>query len=77
MLLLYFQSMSAAEGEPLPLLSLPDHILDQTLRFLSFHEIALLRRVSKKFDETCQRLLNQGFRAAEKFHAKCLKVEYF
>ena len=56
------------------LISLPDTVFEQTLGFLSFHEISILRRVSKKFNETCMRLLNQGFRSAEKFHGKCLKV---
>ena len=33
----------------------------------------MLRQVCKKMDQTSQRLLNQGFRSAERFHAKCLK----
>ena len=63
-----------AQGEAFQLISLPDTVFEQTLGFLSFHEVSLLRRVSKKFNETCMRLLNQGFRSAEKFHGKCLKV---
>ena len=62
------------QGEVFQLISLPDTVFEQTLGFLSFHEVSLLRRVSKKFNETCMRLLNQGFRNAEKFHGKCLKV---
>lgn len=62
-----------AQGEAFQLISLPDTVFEQTLGFLSFHEVSLLRRVSKKFNETCMRLLNQGFRSAEKFHGKCLK----
>ena len=61
-------------GDVFQLISLPDTVFEQTLGFLSFHEISILRRVSKKFNETCMRLLNQGFRSAEKFHGKCLKV---
>ena len=68
--------LSAASGhsEVFQLLALPDTVFEQMLGFFSFHEVALLRRVSKKFNETCMRMLNQGFRSAEKFHAKCLKV---
>merc|ERR1719186_734085 len=40
---------------------------------LSYHEIAQLRRVNKRFDTTCMALLNKGFRAAERCHTKCLK----
>lgn len=61
-------------SEVFPILTLPDTVFEQMLGFLSFHEIAMLRRVSVKFNNTCKRLLNQGFRAAEKFHGKCLKV---
>jgi len=60
-------------SEVFPILTLPDTVFEQMLGFLSFHEIAMLRRVSVKFNNTCKRLLNQGFRAAEKFHGKCLK----
>ena len=57
-----------------PLESLPEPVFDQTLSYLSYHELALLRRVDRKFNSTIMRLLNQGFRSAERFHAKCLKV---
>ena len=58
-----------------PLESLPEPVLDQMLSYLSYHEMALLRRVDRKFNSTIMRLLNQGFRSAERFHAKCLKVK--
>ena len=35
--------------------------------------MAQLRLVSHLFSYTCMALLNQGFRAAEKFHDKCFK----
>ena len=57
-----------------PLESLPEPVMDLMLSFLTFHELALLRRVDRKFNSTIMRLLNQGFRSAERFHAKCLKV---
>jgi len=66
-------SSTESRYEVLPLESMPDTVFEQMLGFLSFHEIAIFRRVSRKFNNTCSRLLNQGFRAAEKFHAKCLK----
>ena len=68
------KSRMSHQGEVFQLISLPDTVFEQTLGFLSFHEVSLLRRVSKKCNETCMRLLNQGFRNAEKFHGKCLKV---
>ena len=58
-----------------PLESLPEPVLDQMFSYLSYHEMALLRRVDRKFNSTIMRLLNQGFRSAERFHAKCLKVK--
>ena len=61
-------------GQIFQLQALPDTVFEQMLKFLSFHEIANLRSVSKKFNEICMRLLNQGFRSVEKFHGKCLKV---
>ena len=69
-------SSTESRYEVLPLESMPDTVFEQMLGFLSFHEIAIFRRVSRKFNNTCSRLLNQGFRAAEKFHAKCLKVNF-
>jgi len=58
---------------PFPLQSLPEPVFDQVFSFLTYHELALLRRVNKKFNSSLMRLLNQGFRNAERFHAKCLK----
>ena len=58
----------------LPLGELPDTVFEQTLMMLSYHEIAQLRRVNKRFDTTCMALLNKGFRSAERYHTKCLKV---
>ena len=60
--------------EVLPLAELPDTVFEQMLLMLSYHEISLLRRVNKRFDSTCKTLLNKGFRSAERYHAKCLKV---
>ena len=57
-----------------PLESLPEPVWDQVFSFLSYHELALLRRVNRKFNNSLMRLLNQGFRCAERFHAKCLKA---
>jgi len=57
----------------LPLGELPDTVFEQTLMMLSYHEIAQLRRVNKRFDTTCMALLNKGFRSAERYHTKCLK----
>ena len=58
-----------------PLGELPDTVFEQTLMMLSYHEIAQLRRVNKRFDTTCMALLNKGFRSAERYHTKCLKVK--
>ena len=57
----------------LPLEQLPDIVFEQVLMMLSYHEIALYRRVNKRFNRSCMALLNKGFRAAERYHTKCLK----
>ena len=68
--------MMSSQAPPFPLESLPEPVFDQMLSYLTYHELALLRRVDRKFNSTIMRLLNQGFRSAERFHAKCLKVSY-
>jgi len=52
---------------------LPDTVLEQVLSFLKYDHIAKLRRVNKRFDMICKSRLNKGFRAVEKYHARCLK----
>lgn len=54
--------------------SLPIEIMDHILSYLSYDEISIYRRVSRHFNGCCQRLLNQGFFRAERFHAQCLKA---
>ncbi|XP_037274453.2 F-box protein pallbearer isoform X2 [Rhipicephalus microplus] len=54
--------------------SLPVEIMDHILGYLSYDEISVYRRVSRHFNSCCQRLLNQGFFRAERFHAQCLKA---
>ncbi|KAL3216200.1 hypothetical protein MRX96_006400 [Rhipicephalus microplus] len=54
--------------------SLPVEIMDHILSYLSYDEISVYRRVSRHFNSCCQRLLNQGFFRAERFHAQCLKA---
>ncbi|XP_050036340.1 uncharacterized protein pall isoform X2 [Dermacentor andersoni] len=54
--------------------SLPIEIIDHILSYLSYDEISVYRRVSRHFNACCQRLLNQGFFRAERFHAQCLKA---
>ena len=44
------------------------------LHFLSYELVAKLRRVSRRFNVAGKRVLNKGFRRAEKYHLKCLKV---
>ena len=65
--------MAGAEP-PFPLLELPDTALELTLGYLTYELVAKLRRVSSRFNNTGKRLLNKGFRSAEKYHLKCLKV---
>ena len=66
----------SSKAPPFPLESLPEPVLDQVLSYLSYDELANLRRVNKKFNSTIMRLLNNGFRSAERFHAKYLEVSY-
>ena len=68
------RQIMSSPASPFPLESLPEPVMDLMLSYLTFHELALLRRVDRKFNSTIMRLLNQGFRSAERFHAKCLKV---
>ena len=55
------------------LTSLPSPVLEKILLNLNYEEISQLRVVSNQFNLTCKALLNQGFRAAERFQSKCLK----
>merc|ERR1719348_1005396 len=52
---------------------LPDTVFEMMLLYLSYEKIAQLRRVNRRFNGTCKSLLNKGFRAAERYHSKCLK----
>ncbi|XP_029827391.2 F-box only protein 28 isoform X1 [Ixodes scapularis] len=54
--------------------NLPAEVVEGILSYLSYDEISTNRRVSRRFNSYCQRLLNQGFFRAERFHAKCLKA---
>ena len=64
----------SSPASPFPLESLPEPVMDLMFSYLTFHELALLRRVDRKFNSTIMRLLNKGFTSAERLHAKCLKV---
>jgi len=55
------------------LTSLPILVLEKILLYLTYEQIAQLRLISQLFNDTCRFLLNQGFRASEKFHEKCIK----
>ena len=57
----------------LPLLLLPDIVMDEILTYLTYDEVAQMRIVSRGVNSLCQRHLNRGFRIAVTFHAKCLK----
>ena len=65
-----------AKSTPFPLESLPEAVFDLVFSYLSYHEMALLRRVDRKFNSTIMRLLNLGFKSAERFHAKYLEVSW-
>lgn len=52
--------MAAEPSQVFPLDSLPWHLLEQAIGFFSYHEIAQLRRVNKRFDTTCMKLLNRS-----------------
>ena len=63
-----------SSAEILPLLQLPDTAFEHVLHYLSFEVVAKLRRVCRRFNITGKRVLNKGFRTAEKYHLRCLKV---
>lgn len=56
--------------------SLPEEVLDQVLSKLTYHEMSLIRGVNKTFNSIIKKRLNNGFRSAERFHAKYLEVRY-
>ena len=64
----------SSSAEVFPLLQLPDTAFEHVLHYLSFEVVAKLRRVCRRFNLTGKRVLNKGFRSAEKYHLKCLKV---
>jgi hypothetical protein len=64
----------AASRDVFPLLQLPDTAFEHVFRFISYEVIAKLRRVCRRFNNTGKRLLNKGFRNAETYNTKCLKV---
>ena len=68
------QCHSSSSSEVFPLLQLPDTAFEHVLHYLSFEVVAKLRRVCRRFNLTGKRVLNKGFRSAEKHHLKCLKV---
>ena len=64
----------SSSAEIFPLLQLPDTAFEHVLHYLSFEVVAKLRRVCRRFNITGKRVLNKGFRTAEKYHLRCLKV---
>ena len=67
-------SMMEQQQQVLGLDSLPEVAVEHILQFLSYDEVAKCRAISTRFNALCKSLLNKGFRAVEKYHAKCLKV---
>lgn len=63
----------AEQQQQLGLESLPEVAIQHIMQFLSYDEVAKCRAVSTRFNTLCKFLLNKGFRAVEKYHAKCLK----
>ncbi|XP_046563446.1 F-box only protein 28-like [Haliotis rubra] len=61
------------EERPSTLLQLPEHIIQNVLSYLSYHEISEARRVCQYFNRCCQELLTQGFNHIDKFHAQIQK----
>ena len=56
-----FRTTDEASAE-IQLLDLPEDILLNILSFISYHEVALLRVVSRRFAAVCEVQLNRGFR---------------
>ena len=53
--------------------NLPDLVFEKILLMLSYHEIAQLREVNKKFNMTCMALLNRGHASVKSYHKRFLK----
>jgi len=52
---------------------LPDVVLEQIFSFLAYDSIAQNRVVCRKFNEIGSKMLNKGYYAADRFHARTLK----
>jgi len=63
---LYICEMSTTKNN---LMDLPPEIVQHVLSYVSFETIAKLRPVSKAMNSACERMLNNGFLKAQKFHA--------
>ncbi|XP_057380767.1 F-box only protein 28-like [Daphnia carinata] len=59
--------------EKVTILSLNDDVFQEILSHLPYDEIAKLRLVSRHFNEVCQKILNKGFLAVQRYHNRCLK----
>ncbi|XP_033636154.1 F-box only protein 28-like [Asterias rubens] len=70
------QSSSEREVEhagKMNLVQLPDLILRQIFRCVSYSYISELRLVCRHFNRVCQDMLNHGSRQLERYHSKCFK----
>jgi len=63
----------AVSAPLLTLMGLPDVALHHILRFLSYEQAAQMRVVCRRMDWLCRGRLNEGFQAAERFHARCMR----
>ena len=52
---------------------LPEELLEKFFSYLTFEGVSNIRGVCSRFNHVCQKLLNQGFARADKFHALCQK----
>jgi len=55
------------------LLMLNEDAFQEILTHLTYDEVARLRMVCKQFNEACQKVLNKGFMAVQRYHNRCLK----
>ena len=54
--------------------NLPDIVFEKILLMLNYHEIAQLREINRKFNNTCMALLNKGYVSVKKYHTRFLKA---
>jgi len=66
-------NLTGSDSDSVTLLTLNEDAFHEILSQFSYDEVARLRLVCKQFNEVCQKILNNGFMAVQRYHNRCLK----